>query len=79
MQAYKAATTVDPAGEIRIREVPFRPGAKVEVIILEPEASVRSAQPRTLSPERQAALDRTLARSYALGGKFPNRDDLYER
>lgn len=76
MQAYRAATTVDSEGEIHIRQVPFQPGAVVEVIVLEPQPDATSTG---LGPERQAALERTLRRSYPLGGRFPSRDDLHER
>ncbi len=85
MQAYRAATTVDSEREIRIRQVPFRPGATVEVIVLEPETPPLplDARPkpaaRELSPERKAALERTLRRSYHLGGQFPSRDEFHER
>lgn len=83
MQAYRAATTVDSEREIHIRQVPFRPGATVEVIVLEPETPPLpvKARPaaRELSPERKAALERTLRRSYHLGGQFPSRDELHER
>lgn len=80
MQAYRAATMVDTHREIHIREVPFQPGAFVEVIVLEPApAHVASASSPPLSPERRAALERTLGRSYHLGGRFPARDGLYER
>ncbi len=85
MQAYRAATTVDSEREIHIRRVPFRPGATVEVIVLEPDTSSLpvDARPgtaaRELSSERKAALDRTLLRSYHLGGQFPSRDELHER
>ena len=84
MQAFKAATTVDSHRRVRIEEVPFRPGARVEVIILEPatassEKGAMTTGPQRLSPSRQAALDRILGSSYRLGGTFPNRDELHER
>ena len=83
-QAYRAATTVDSDREIHIRQVPFRPGATVEVIVLEPATPLPvDAQPqpaaRELSPEREAALERTLQRCHHLGGQFPSRDELHER
>ena len=78
MQAYKAEATVDPRGGVRVRHVPFQPGAVVEVIVLEPEQA-RSPKEIMLDPQRQAALDRSLNRSYSLGGQFPVRDDLHER
>ena len=83
MQAYRAATTVDSECEIHIRQVPFRPGAMVEVIVLEPKPAPLPARSGPaapeLSPERRAALERTLGRSYHLGGQFPSRDELHER
>ena len=51
MQAFRAATTVDSEHEIRIRRVPFRPGAMVEVIVLEPDTS-SPEEPRAGSAER---------------------------
>ncbi len=36
MQVYRTETTVSPEGELVIRGVPFRPGEKVEVIVIQP-------------------------------------------
>ena len=79
MQAYRAEVTVNAQGEIHLREVPFRPGAMVEVIVLEPPDTATTGRSPQLEPDRQAALARTLGRSYPLGGQFPARDELHER
>ena len=35
MQAYKTHVTVTPSGEILLKNLPFTPGSRVEVVILE--------------------------------------------
>jgi hypothetical protein len=34
MQAYRLETVVSQQGEVRLKQLPFRPGERVEVIIL---------------------------------------------
>jgi prevent-host-death family protein len=36
-------------------------------------------EPRRLTPEQEAALARILATGWNLGGKWPGRDELYDR
>ena len=33
MKAYETTTKVEPAGEVRVRGVPFTPGTEVDVIV----------------------------------------------
>jgi hypothetical protein len=34
MQAYRLETVVSQKGEVRLKQLPFRPGERVEVIVL---------------------------------------------
>lgn len=80
MQAYRAATTVDSERQIHIRQVPFQPGATVEVIVLEPQPTPHPTRESPgLDLRRKAALERTLGRAFHLGGQFPSRNELHER
>jgi hypothetical protein len=45
MQAFRAAATVGTEGGLTLPEVPFRPGSRVEVIVLE-ETSQEAARDR---------------------------------
>ena len=44
MNAYRVATTLDARGELHVPDVPFEPGAEVEVIVLEGSASPRASR-----------------------------------
>lgn len=81
----KLATAKSPATARERQEPRHRPGASVEVIVLEPETSTMPGDKRPgpaareLRAERKAALERTLRRSFHLGGQFPSRNELHER
>jgi prevent-host-death family protein len=61
------------AAEAGERIVITRRGKPVALLSpLTPEA-------RSLTAEQEAALARTLSRSYSLGGRAPTRDELHER
>jgi hypothetical protein len=45
MQAYRVKTVVPPNGEVRLKQLPFRPGEIIEVIVL-----ARSLLPNAMNP-----------------------------
>jgi hypothetical protein len=44
MNAHRIETTVEETGELHLSGLPFRSGAKIEVIILERDASPRARE-----------------------------------
>ncbi len=41
MQAYKRIATVDPASRLVLTNLPFRPGQRVEILVVSEEESAR--------------------------------------
>lgn len=56
MQAFRVAATIGTGGELMLPTVPFRPGARVEVIVLEetPRGSTSGAGEERLRQLRAA-------------------------
>jgi len=59
MQAYRTMTTVGTDGELHLRQVPFRPGTGVEVIVLAPERLKQTAGRYPLRGEPIEYIDPT--------------------
>lgn len=53
MQAFRADTTIDEQGALHLRDIPFRPGTLVEVIVLERSALKTASviSPRLADPK----------------------------
>jgi hypothetical protein len=75
MQAIKTQAWIETDGELHLKGLPCKKKDHVEVIILISEKSKEE--------ERQAALDRFVARAQASTfrseGPYPTRDELHER
>jgi hypothetical protein len=48
MQAYRCETKIDESGQLRLSQLPFRPGDEVEVIVLRLRRDVRPENPYPL-------------------------------
>jgi hypothetical protein len=59
MQAYRTMTTVDTDGELHLRQIPFRPGTGVEVIVLAADRMKTPAQRYPLRGEPIEYIDPT--------------------
>ena len=83
MNAVRIETTIQVDGELRLTELPYRRGDKVEAIVLglieQPAPPVDDAREK----ERAAAVERLLARARAStfrsDGPYPTRNELHER
>jgi hypothetical protein len=75
MQAVKTQAWIETDGELHLKGLPCKKHDQVEVIILIPDTRTEM--------ERQAALERFLARAKASTfrseGPYPTRDELHER
>ena len=54
METFRIRTTVSKDGKLSIKGLPFRPGAKVEVIVREEPKKVSAGQRKALANEMQA-------------------------
>ena len=48
MQAYRCETRIDESGQLRLSQLPFRPGDQVEVIVLPRRVDARPENPYPL-------------------------------
>jgi hypothetical protein len=84
MQAHRAAATVNEEGELRIAQVPFPPGAVLDVILLEQEGSrPRAAQAVVLaaapdakkatgpSDKRRPEVVKRIEEQYRIAQQYP--------
>ena len=78
MIAARIETTVQDDGELRLSDLPFRKGDRVEVIVnvLDSE-DARQEQRRSEARERFLAQAR--ASRFCSRGAYPSRDELHER
>jgi hypothetical protein len=53
METFRIRTTVSKDGKLSIKGLPFRPGAKVEVIVREQPNKVSASQRKALADEMQ--------------------------
>ena len=56
METFRIRTTVSKDGKLSIKGLPFRPGAKVEVIVREEARKVSASQRKELASEMQAVF-----------------------
>ena len=54
MEPFRVRTTILKDGKLSIRGLPFRPGAKVEVIVREDSRKLPSGQRKALASELQS-------------------------
>jgi len=57
METFRIRTTVSKDGKLSIKGLPFRPGAKVEVIVREEARKVSARQRKELASEMQAVFN----------------------
>ena len=54
MGTFRTRTTVSKDGKVSLKGLPFRPGAKVEVIVREEPRKISAAKPKALANELKA-------------------------
>jgi len=54
METFRVRTTISKDGKLSIKDLPFRPGAKVEVIVREETKKVSAAKRKALAEEMKA-------------------------
>lgn len=59
METFRIRTTVSKDGKVSIKDLPFRPGAKVEVIVREEAKKVSASKRKALAGELQALFKET--------------------
>ena len=83
MNAVRIETTIQVDGELRLTELPYRRGDKVEAIVLGLNEQPAPVVGNEREKERAAAIERILARARASAfrpdGPYPKRDELHER
>ncbi len=81
--ALRTETTILPGHRLEISDPELPEGARVEVIVLLLEQSLRPAPDGEREKARAAALDQFLAlarsSSFRSAGPYPTRDELHER
>lgn len=75
MHAVRIETVIETDGELHLKELPWRKGDRVEVIVLRPQTDAEA--------RREEALQRFLEQARSSGfrscGPYPTRDELHER
>ncbi|MFZ1042169.1 MAG: hypothetical protein WAN58_12765 [Anaerolineales bacterium] len=56
METFRIRTTISKDGKLSIKGLPFRPGAKVEVIVREEARKVSASQRKELASEMQSVF-----------------------
>ena len=56
METFRIRTTISKVGKLSIKGLPFRPGAKVEVIVREEARKVSASQRKELASEMQSVF-----------------------
>ena len=87
MTPIKIETTIQQDGELRLTELPFRKGDRVEATLLavheDKDVKGNAAYSDDANLIRKEALERFLARAAASTfrsvGPYPSRDELHER
>jgi hypothetical protein len=86
MNAVKIETTIQSDGELRLTQLPYRKGDRVEAIVLlldKPATQLNAEVPTEREKRRQEALTRFQARAdasrFRSAGPYPTRDELHER